>query len=286
MNIKRKLAVVSALALFSVCATVLAAPAHPNRDEIARLDEAGCADGFSFAVMADSHVSRDVFPRIIDMLGELKPDFAVTVGDLTDNGLDEEYAEYVERITAVGLPWFTVPGNHEYRTPDGHTSPTGKKRFEKVFGAADFFFDHCGWRFVGMDVVAYDSLLPGQLKKLEKAAVGFDGRWAVFMHYPPMIIEKWEDGIFKSGAAEYMRILEEKNARFSFHGHIHVFDRLLVGPTEYVVTGGASARTDEYPPQGLHDPEGGGFSHFVIVDVKGDEAAARVMRVAAEEEEE
>jgi len=39
------------------------------------------------------------------------------------------------------------------------------------------------------------------------------GRSAVFMHYPPAIVEKWEDGIFRSSAAQYMRILEEKGAR-------------------------------------------------------------------------
>ena len=125
MNVDKKTKTLCLIFLLVlVCASSAAAgglPSHPNRDEIRKLDESSCADGFSFAVMADSHVSVTVFPKIVAMVDELKPDFALSAGDFTNDGLKEEYETFLGQIARTDVPWFTVPGNHEYRTPDGHT---------------------------------------------------------------------------------------------------------------------------------------------------------------------
>jgi len=256
------------LSLFSTT-TSTALPSHPLRDEVEKLDDASCPGGFSFAVMADSHNSAATMERIIDKLLELKPGFAVTAGDFTRDGKPEEYEQFLSLIPRAGIPWFTAPGNHEYRTPDGHTSPDGPKRYEKIFGRRDLFFDHCGWRFVILDAVAYDTLLPAQLKKLESALEGREGRSAVFMHYPPSIIEHWEDGIFKSSAERFMRILETRAVPYFFSGHIHIHDEKIIGPTTYIITGGAGdGLMDDYiPPENFNSPSGGAFHHFILVTI-------------------
>jgi 3',5'-cyclic AMP phosphodiesterase CpdA len=279
---KKHLMVFAAL-MFAVAVSFHAFAAdlsHPNRDEMKKLDETSCADGFSFAVIGDSHVSRNVFPRIIDQIKETKPDFVVSVGDFTNNGLPEEYEEFVNRITGAGVPWFAVPGNHEYRDPSGHTSSDGNKRFEKIFGDSDFMFEHCGWRFVALDVVAFDMIRPDQLKKLKRALDGSEGRAAVFMHYPPGIMPHWEEGFWKANAPEFMKILEENKVRFFFSGHIHVFDWQQVGPTTYIVTGGGSEGVDsERTPDTLNAPDAGAFPHYILVSVDGDEASYKVIRM-------
>lgn len=270
-------------AVFVPAAFAAAAPAeisHPNRDEAARLDEASCADGFSFVVVGDSHASRDVFPALVNAARMMKPDFAVSVGDFTNNGLEEEYRLFVDQISGAGVPWFAVPGNHEYRDPNGHTSPDGQKRFERIFGNSDFAFEHCGWRFVGLDIVAYDMLTPTQLKKLERVLDGGGGRAAVFMHYPPAVIPHWEDGYWKANAPEFMKLLEDSGARFFFAGHIHVFDWVRRGPTTYIVTAGGGGGNDtERTPDLLNAPDAGGFYHFIYVTVNGDEADWFVVRL-------
>lgn len=270
------------LVIFSLsCCTGAASelPYHPNRDEIKKLDESGCDGGFSFVVMGDSHVSRNKFEKIIELVDEMKPDFAFTVGDFTNDGLPEEYEIFVGQITTADVPWFTVPGNHEYRTPEGRTSAKGKKRYEKIFGKSDFYFDHCGWRFVGLDVVTYDMLLPNQIKKLEKLLRGREGRAAVFMHYPPGVIKNWEEGFWTNNAERFMDILEAHKVRYFFSGHIHVYDTVDIGPTTYIVTAGAGENQDtRRTPDTLNSPDAGAFHHFVLVEVKGDEATHKVVR--------
>ncbi|MFH1539942.1 MAG: metallophosphoesterase [bacterium] len=254
-------------------------PRHPNREEIKKLDESGCDDGFSFAVMGDSHVSRNKFEKIIGLVDEMKPDFAFTVGDFTNDGLPEEYEIFVGQITRAGVPWFTAPGNHEYRTPEGRTSTKGRKRYEKIFGNADFFFDHCGWRFVGLDVVAFDMLTNSQIKKLKEIFDGYEGRAAVFMHYPPAPIENWEEGFWTTNAERFMEILESNKVRYFFSGHIHVYDTLDIGPTTYIVTGGAGESQDtRRTPDTLNSPDAGAFHHFVLVEAKEDKAVHKVVR--------
>ena len=251
-----------------------------NSDEALKLDASECESGFSFAVMADTHQSEGVFPRFVRMVADAKPAFAVTVGDFTNNGLAEEYSRYVETISGAEVPWFSVPGNHEYRTPAGRTSHDGKKRFEKIFGPADFAFEHCGWRFVLLDVVAYDLLSPSQLKKLDRALSGSGGRAAVFSHYPPAIIDKWAEGIWVSGAEEAMRLMNERETRYFFGGHIHVHDSYVAGPTTYIITGGGGGGLDsDYSPQDLRSPSAGPFHHFIMVDVKGDESSFQIVKL-------
>jgi len=209
----------------------------------------------------------------------MKPDFVISVGDVTNNGLAEEYAAFIDTIDAAKLPWFVAPGNHEYRDPNGHTSADGPKRFKKIFGKQDFYFDHCGWRFIGMDVTAYDLMSPSQLKWLEKTLEGFDGRAVLFMHYPPGIVKDWEEGYFKTGAEQYMKILETHKVPYSISGHIHVHDSLKIGPTTYIITGGGGGGTDtDRPREKLHSPDGGPFHHFIFFTVNGDNSIYAVVK--------
>jgi len=251
---------------------------HPNEAEARKLDETSCTDGFSFVVMADSHISP-VFGVLKDIAAAIKPDFAILVGDSTQNGTEEDYGIYLNEISQLKFPWFTVPGNHEYRNPEGHTSMEGQLRFKKIFGKPDFSFTHCGWKFVAVNITAYDALMPGQLTWIKKQLEGFDGKAVVFMHYPPAIIKNWEEGYWTANAKEFMRLLEDRRVPYFFSGHIHIYDRMQVGPTTYIVTGGASGGVDsEQPREQFNSPDGGGFSHFIFVSVKDDKAVDSVVR--------
>lgn len=270
--------------VFAVCVVAgslarAAEVSHPNKDEIKRIGEASCAAGFSFAVIGDSHNSDTVFKDIVGRIDELNPDFAVSVGDFTNNGKPAEYVQFLSMIKLTAVPWLTAPGNHEYRNEQGHTSVDGPKRFKSIFGPTDFFFDHCGWRFIVLDVPAMDMLMPQQLKKLGQLLAGHEGRAAVFMHYPPSIITHWQEGIYKSGAADFMKLMEKYKVPLAFFGHIHVYDHIRIGPTEYVITGGGGGGMDtESAEEGLNAKDGGAFHHFLLVRVKGGEANYSVVR--------
>lgn len=246
-------------------------PTHLNSAEIEKVNVSNCDEGFSFVVTSDSHLSETVFERIIDQVNNAMPAFAITTGDFTNNGQPWEYDQFVKQIERSKVPWFTTPGNHEYRSPEGHTTVDGPKRFAKIFGKQDYYFDVCGWRFIALDVVKLDTLLPAQLNKLEKALNPFPGRSVVFMHYPPAVIPKWDEGIFRTTAAQYMDILEKNKARYSFAGHIHVYDHINIGETTYVVTGGGGGGLDaDYTPEMLNAEDAGLFHHYTLVEIHPD----------------
>ncbi len=273
-----------------VCANVAIAdtqlPRHPNRAEVSKLDESGCDAGFSFAVVGDIHQNNETFEEMIRLSRASGVDFAVAVGDFTNDGKPEEYENYVEHINASELPWFTVPGNHEYRSPDGHTSLAGKKRYKRIFGKADFVFTHCGWAFAGLDTPAFDALLPTQLNKLEKVLKRYKGRSVVFSHYPPAIIPNWEDGIWVSNAASFMNLLDRYETPFSFSGHIHVYDEYKKGPVTYVITGGGGGTLDsDRGPANLNSPDSGAFYHFIIATVRQGRLDFRIVKLAQETHE-
>jgi 3',5'-cyclic AMP phosphodiesterase CpdA len=267
------------LFIFATASASAQTLSHPNAKEVEKLDESSCADGFSFTVMADSHVNTGVFEVMRDAIVKMKPDFAVSVGDTTNNGLDNEYATFLGQIGIAKFPWFVVPGNHEYRSPQGHTSADGPVRFKRIYGKQDFAFAHCGWKFVMIDIVAMEALTPSQLSWLKKQLAGYEGKAAVFMHYPPAVIKNWEQGYWTANGKEFLKILEDFRVPYFFAGHLHVYDRIIIGPTKYIVTGGGGGGVDsETPREKYNSPDGGAFYHFIYVLVKGDKATDFVVR--------
>lgn len=64
------------------------------------------------AVDANAHLTA-----AIEHLHRLnrRPDLVVLSGDLTDHGSDAEYAEALERLQSLALPFLVVAGNHDHR---------------------------------------------------------------------------------------------------------------------------------------------------------------------------
>ena len=256
---------------------------HPNSAESAKLSEASCADGFSFVVMADTHVDQTIFPVMRDGAATMHPDFFVSVGDSTNNGLEDEYATFLGMIGKVKTPWFVAPGNHEYRQDKGGPSQEKMKLFKKIFGKSDFAFTHCGWKFIIVDIVKMDSLLSDQLRWIERELKGYEGRAAVFMHYPPAVLEKWKEGYWVMNGKEFLKLLESDRVPYFFSGHLHEYDHLRLGPTEYIVTGGGGGGFDaDAATDPLYAPDGGPFHHFIYVTVNGDKTSYFVVRPGGE----
>lgn len=110
---------------------------------------------WKFAVMSDGQFTaknQSLVPAVRRTMAEIvaaKPDFVVINGDLVDEGAPEDFAlarkVIDEELTAKGLKWYYVPGNHEIAGP-GNTS-----NFKAEFGDTHQSFDHNGTRFVLLD---------------------------------------------------------------------------------------------------------------------------------------
>lgn len=241
---------------------------------IETLQERPCDGNFSLAVFGDSHLSQDVFEFMLNLSSKMNPSFIISVGDFTENGQEEEYKKFISQISKVDIPFFVVPGNHEYRTGSGGTSLKGIKRYERIFGRGDYYFDYCGWRFVGLDVCPMDLVTNAQLKWLKEVLEGKEGRAFVFAHYPPGIVEGWEY-YFKTNVDKLMEIIKRYKVRYYFSGHFHIYDKRIIGPTTYIIagsSGGGILKEGEKPEYKYCDPYGGSFYCFIYVMISGDKA--------------
>lgn len=104
-------------------------------------------DRFQFAIVSDRTGGHreGVFETAIDKLNLLQPEFVMSVGDLiegfTDNEaeIDRQWDEFTGFIAKLQMPFFYVPGNHDY------SNATMAKVWKRRFGR-DFF--HFAYRDV------------------------------------------------------------------------------------------------------------------------------------------
>ncbi len=116
-------------------------------------------DNFSFAFLTDIHlqtepVAIDGFKKAIETINKLKPEFAITSGDLILDANDQTYGRadslynlYISTSKLFKAPVYNTIGNHElygtFRTDVEPTVPLyGKKMFESKIGKRFQAFTH------------------------------------------------------------------------------------------------------------------------------------------------
>jgi 3',5'-cyclic AMP phosphodiesterase CpdA len=120
---------------------------------------------------------------------EPRPDAVVLTGDLTDDGLPEEYAALRELLAPLAMPLYLIPGNHDDRDalraafPD-HAYLRQSPRYIQ-YAIEDY----------PLRIVAADTLVPGEtggdlceerLARLDRAlGEAPDRPTVVIMHHPP-----------------------------------------------------------------------------------------------------
>ncbi|MBT4482885.1 MAG: metallophosphoesterase [Candidatus Latescibacteria bacterium] len=131
---------------------------------------------FSFVHYSDVHIqpergAREGFLAAIEKINSLKPDFAVSGGDLVMDVLaaDESranvlYEMYIECCKSFDIPVYNVMGNHEVFgitvpdiVPENHPE-WGKEMFKKRLGDGRTYrsFDHKGVHFLLLDSVGIE----------------------------------------------------------------------------------------------------------------------------------
>jgi hypothetical protein len=234
----------------------LVAQAKPWRTEtqIAKIKAINrkAGDSFRFLVMGDTRSNPPIFAKMLDMAaGMPKFDFSMNTGDIVPAGKPEEYAFFFTQIKDVTWPFLIVEGNHEL-------GPTGGRLYEELFGPTDYFFDHGGIRFVGLNN-SRGVVTPQQLEWLNQTLTT-DLRKVVFFHAPPAVIKKWAFHAFSAGAEELADLLAKKKVERVYVGHIHGFGVAEYKGVTYVLTGGGGAGL--YPQLAPGD-----FHNEVLVEV-------------------
>lgn len=168
---------------------------------------------FKVALLADPHYHlgklEDAIRHINQKSGYA---FAIVAGDLTENGLLQEYIYFHDAMSRLKIPYLAVIGNHDYLA-------NGEMIYEQMYGPLNFTFEFNNTRFVLFDNNTIESGKETDLDWVE-AQLAIDGGYDHIIpvaHIPPYDVqmEKYRD--------VYHKLLVRHGIRLSAHGHRHDF---------------------------------------------------------------
>jgi hypothetical protein len=243
---------------------------------------------FVFVVAGDNRPTAKgaPLPRVLKTLFDevqvIRPDFVLWTGDTvygyddTPQELTAEYDAFTRLARHAGVPLFNAPGNHEIHGEKPCTDTNPEEQFKSRFGALYGSFDYWGVHFIALDteqcghttsdpsVQVIDGDQLDWLKKdleTHKDARGI----FLFFHTEVTLAPNDEDGKnhkVLGNSAELKALFAQYGVKAVFQGHEHLFYQ---APDEngvkYYVAGGAGAPL-------YARPEMGGFSHYLVVQMK------------------
>lgn len=222
-------------------------------------------DVFDFAVVADTRSLKvdqqsETFKRLIQDFNALKPAFVVDVGDIILGGsadlVPAQWDEF-DRVTAdLHVPLFPAVGNH-----DVFDVATEKVWTDRV-GPLTYAFSYGNSRFIILNSEennAVDRISDTQLAWLRNDLDTHSPKHIFVFLHQPYFTRDWD----KQWAMVH-DVLKQHPVRIVFGGDNHLYR--YAGERDhihYVISagGGAEVRVPE---------DEGGFHHFVLVKVRGD----------------
>jgi 3',5'-cyclic AMP phosphodiesterase CpdA len=269
---------------------------------------------FRFVALGDSK-NNHPFTDVLARAAALKPDFALTLGDLVERGAGPSGQEQYDRLAEMAggfmrrVPTWPVLGNHEV---SGGDAAAARANFSRFFGLseANYAFDVGGARFIAL---AWPEPDAAGRAWLERELQGARGRLIfVFQHNP--YYTAGSKTLVKNAPDEVTRLFTRYRVTAVFQGHDHGYYRTRRGGVWYITSAGAGAqiyRLNRFrealpgdvfygaaPSEGspvaasqywLHRPGGQDRTfyspqHFVVVvDVNGRRVTARAVTSSGEE---
>lgn len=225
--------------------------------------------------------------QICREIGILGPPLVIWSGD-TIEGYDDtpaeasaEYDVFLKSARRTGATFYNAPGNHEFGK-DPRLVPVYERRMGRLYGSFDYGNSH----FIALNTCpqdAHGALLEGtlgeeQTRWLEAdlaASSGARNRFVFLHHYlfgPQGDEGKGDSGFLALAERDRLHDLFRKHrVRAVFQGHHHGYWHGVRDGIDYYVSGGAGAPLDA-------SPEEGGFLHYVLMHIQGDQLKAEVLQ--------
>ena len=225
------------------------------------LDVNNGEEQFQFAIVTDRTGGHrpGVFMDGVNKLNLLQPEFVMSVGDLIEGytedvaEIDRQWDEFDGFVDQLSMPFFYVPGNHDY------TNPVMAKKWEERLGASYYHFVYKDVLFLAIN--SEQAVATGgkntfvddeQYEYVKKTlAENPDVRWTLVFTHKPMWIH---DNTGKWPAIEEL-LKDRKHTVFAGHHHRYVkYERNNGKYFMLATTGGGSS---------LRGPALGEFDHVV-----------------------
>ena len=187
-----------------------------------------------FAVIGDRSggVNQKAFDTVIDDIARLRPDFVLTVGDISDNALEEEWDRALESLSRLSVPIYYVPGNNDI------IDETTRHLFTEKTGFPPFYsFDKGQAHFIVLDNSCIEkasdmgeaqlSWLEKDLKRNRKSTMTL-----VFMHKP-----FWANGIARGEKDLLHSLFVKYGVDAVFTGHWHQYAHNVYDSVSYYLVG-------------------------------------------------
>ena len=209
---------------------------------------------FRFGILGDLHVGSPLAEPLIraavDDLNASGAELVVQLGDITDEGKEDQFVRAAELLEKLEMPVTTMMGNHDVLAL-GALDLTGRGFYSTSFGreADGVLFEHKGWRFAVLDsathlaspFTAFDLVtgsfvdLPGgaivrgsltvpQHEILADVAEPGGPPAFVFLHHPPQPYAGFPPILFGLREADSGRlhaVADSGNVWGVFAGHTH-----------------------------------------------------------------
>lgn len=224
-------------------------------------------DHFRFAVVSDntSDPRKGVFSSAMDKLNMMQPEFVLSIGDIIvgytndREKLEQEWKEMNGEINKLEMPFFYIPGNHDYYHAHEPMIEIWNEKFGRpfyhfkyrnvLFLCLNSQYKHSNQDAIGDEQVAYAQ------KVLEENR---DVRWTFVVIHRPLWFHPVHNGWDK-----VEKLLKGRQYTV-FAGHFHMYQKTVRQGMNYytfATTGGGSP---------LRGPEYGEFDHIVWVTMKKD----------------
>ncbi|MEL6653082.1 MAG: metallophosphoesterase, partial [Bacteroidota bacterium] len=221
------------------------------------------AENFQFVIVTDrtGGIRPGVFHQAVGKINLLQPEFVMSVGDLitgytSDSAqIDREWDEFQSHIAELEMPFFYVPGNHDY------INDVMAHKWQERFGRDYYHFVYQDVLFLCLNTEEEKRgsrrgyVGPKQLEYTRKVLEeNPDVRWTMVFMHQPLWDQEAENGVW-----EDIEALLAPRKHSVFVGHRHRYVKYERNNGKYFIlatTGGGSA---------LRGPRFGEFDHVVWV---------------------
>lgn len=247
-----------------------------------------CAGGdeLRFAVIGDnrpgSFTARQPYVHrlVLKQIMARKPTAVFNTGDIIVGGTDDSlilrrmFREFVRTCSVLTVPVHIAPGNHDY------FSEQSRRLYEEMIGSPYYSVDYGNCHFVILcseEDAHVSRLSPEQQQWLKKDLAEHSQRQHlfVFVHRPFYPVGPHAGDSFDKYPAHrdsLAALLLDYGVDILFVGHEHLYQEATHRGLRQIIVAGGGAPL--YAP-----PDSGGYFHFVLVTVRGQEIVTEVVRV-------
>jgi len=192
------------------------------------------AADYKIAFISDTHNYYDDLTDLVKALNRNGPyAFVIVAGDITNEGLREEYLKTEEILGKINVPHLVVIGNHDLLS-------NGEKIYDKLFGQMDFTFTYRNLTFVFANNNNWESggAIP-DLEFIESSLAGAATPDKILVtHVSPDDDERFTE----EEVQKLETIVSSQGVNYLFNGHNHNPGEGIFGGATRITIGAPSKR--------------------------------------------